>query len=107
MKEKNEPEFNNVINACEHFGLTNIMSFQHNQNEEVLAQFHATFFYNIYADEIHQMTERRHYHVDFMTFCWILGFGEEERGLTYIHDDPRVEIRDIAYMWIDKRGAYG
>ena len=37
MKEKNEPEFNNVINACEHLGLTNIMSFQYNWNEEVLA----------------------------------------------------------------------
>ena len=57
MKDKNEPEFNKVIKACEHFGLTDIMSFQHNWNEEVLAQFHATLYYDIYADEIHFMTE--------------------------------------------------
>ena len=37
MKEKNEPESNKVIKACGHFGFTNIMSFQHNWNEEVLA----------------------------------------------------------------------
>ena len=42
-----------------------------------------------------------------MTFSWILGFGEEERGFTYIHDEARAEIRDIAYMWINRRSADG
>ena len=107
MKEKNEPEFNRVIRACENFGLSNLMSFRYNWNEEVLAQFHATFFYDIYTNEIHWMTERRHYRVDFMTFSQILSFGEEERGFTYIHDEPRIEIRDIAYTWIDRRSANG
>ena len=53
------------------------------------------------------MTEGRHYHVDFVTFSRILGFGEEERSFTYIHDEARAKIRDIAYMWIDRRGADG
>ena len=53
MKAKNEPEFNKVIKACELFGLTDIISFRYNWNEKVLAQFHATFFYSIYTDEIH------------------------------------------------------
>ena len=43
MKEKNEPEFNKAIKACELFGLTDIMSFRYNWNEEVLAQYYATF----------------------------------------------------------------
>ena len=42
-----------------------------------------------------------------MTFSRILGFGEEEQGFTYIHDEARAEVRDIAYMWIDKRSADG
>ena len=75
------------------------MSFRYNWNEEVLAQFHATFFYDIYTDEIHWMNEGRHYYVDFVIFSRILGFSEE-CGFTYIHDEARVEIRDIAYMWM-------
>ena len=51
------------------------------------------------------MIEERYYRVDFVTFCWILDFGEEEQGFTCIHDEPRAEIHDIAYMWIDRRGA--
>ena len=61
MKEKNEPEFNRVIRACENFGISDLMSFRYNWNEEMLAQFHATFFYDIYTDEIHWMTEGWHY----------------------------------------------
>ena len=53
------------------------------------------------------MTEGWHYRVDFVTFSQILGFGEEEQGFTYIHDEARAEIYDIAYMWIDRRSAYG
>ena len=37
IKEKDDPEFNKVIKACELFGLTDIMSFRYNWNEEVLA----------------------------------------------------------------------
>jgi hypothetical protein len=53
------------------------------------------------------MTEGRYYRVDFVTFYQILGFDEEHRGFTYIHDKPRAEIHDIAYMWIDRRDANG
>jgi hypothetical protein len=73
----------------------------------VLAQFHATFFYDIVADEIHWMTEGRHYKIDYVTFSRLLGFSDEERGFTYIHDERRAEVRDIAYMLIDRRSADG
>ena len=53
------------------------------------------------------MTKGRHYRVDFVTFNWILGFGEKERGFTYIHDEARAEICDIAYIWTDRRGEDG
>ena len=53
------------------------------------------------------MTEGRYYRIDFVTFNRILGFREEERGFTYIHNEDRAEICDIAYMWIDRRSGDG
>ena len=53
------------------------------------------------------MTNGQHYRVDFVTFSQILGFGEEHRGYNYIHYEPRAEIRDISYMWRDRRIADG
>ena len=46
IQEKEEPEFDKVIKICDRFQLLDIMGFQYNWNEEVLAQFHATYFYD-------------------------------------------------------------
>ena len=107
MREKNDPDFNQAIPACERFSWTDIMAFKYDWNIEVLAQFHATYFYKSDIDEIHGMTEGRHYRVDFVTFSHILGFDEEHRGFSYIHDERRVEVREIAFMYPDGRSADG
>ena len=61
MQDKEEPEFDNVIKICDKFQLSDIMGFQYNWNEEVLAQFHATYFYDQTSDKIHWMTDGWHY----------------------------------------------
>jgi hypothetical protein len=53
------------------------------------------------------MIDGRHYHVDYTTFSQILGFGEEHRTYSHIHDELRAEIRDIRYMWRDSRAVDG
>ena len=44
--QEEEPEFDKVIKICNRFQLSDIMGFLYNWNEEVLAQFHATYFYD-------------------------------------------------------------
>jgi hypothetical protein len=53
------------------------------------------------------MIDGRHYRVDYTTFSQILGFGEEHRNYSHIHDEPRAEIKDIRYMWRDSRATDG
>jgi hypothetical protein len=77
------------------------MGFQYHYNEEVLAQFHATYFYDQSTYDIHWMTDGRHYRVDYTTFSRILGFGEGHQTYSHIHDEPRAEIHDIQYMCRD------
>jgi len=105
LLEKKDAEFDKVIRACERFELSELMAFRYDWNEEVLGQFHATYFYDQISDEVHWMTDGMHYRIDFVTFSRLLGFSEEHRGYSYIHDEARAEIRDIAYMWEDKRQA--
>ena len=82
--------------------MIDIMAFRYDWNIKVLAQFHATYFYKRDAYEIHH-----HYHVDFVTFSHILGFDEEHRGFSYIHDDRRADVREIAFMYLDSRSIDG
>ena len=97
LREKNDPDFNQTIQACERFGFTDIMAFRYDWNIEVLTQFHATYFYKRDTDEIHWMIEGCHYCVDFITFSRLLGFDEEHRGFSYIHDERRAEAREIVF----------
>ena len=83
------------------------MAFRYNWNIEVLAQFHTTYFYKYDTDEIHWMTEGQHYRVDFTTFSRILSFDEEHCGFSYIHDERRAKVREIAFMYLDGRDADG
>jgi hypothetical protein len=53
------------------------------------------------------MTEGRHYHGDFVTFNRILGFDEEHHGFSYIHDERRAEVREIAFVYLDSVTADG
>jgi hypothetical protein len=99
MRDKNEPEFNAAINTCERYDLTNIMGFRYNWNVEILAQFHSTYFWNRDSDEIHWMTDGRHYRISFINFCQILGFGEQHRTYSRIHQDNPFRVSDISHCW--------
>jgi hypothetical protein len=107
MRDKNEPEFNAAIDTCEKYELTNIMGFRYNWNVEILAQFHSTYFWNRDSDEIHWMTDGRHYRVSFITFCQILGFGQMHRTYSRIHQDNPFRVSDISHCWRDPSQADG
>jgi len=42
-----------------------------------------------------------------VTFSRILGFDEEHRGFSYIHDERRAEVKKIAFIYLDSRSADG
>jgi hypothetical protein len=81
LQDKEEAEFDKVIKICDRFQLSDIMGFQYHWNKEVLAQFHATYFYDQSTDDIHWMMDGQHYKVDYTIFRRILGFGEEHRPI--------------------------
>ena len=55
--QKKEPKFDKVIKVYDRFELSDIMGFQYNWNEEVLAQFHTTYFYDQSTYDIHWMMD--------------------------------------------------
>jgi hypothetical protein len=107
LQDKEEPKFNTAIRIYDRFELSDLMSFRYDWNEEILAQFHATYYWNKVTDELHWMTDGHHYHIDFVTFSWILGFGRVHRTYSCIHDENRVEISDNSCMWRDPHIADG
>src|SRR6266540_7069025 len=77
--------YDSVIEACEAFALKEIMAFRYNWNIEIIAQFHASFYFSNSDSTIHWTTNGIHFAVDFVTFaiCFDL--------------DPRI-CKEIRYM---------
>jgi hypothetical protein len=69
------PEAEDVLELIEKYKIRDLMGFKYVWNTEILAQFHATFFYDIDKDTILWMTERVHQKLDFVTFARLLRFG--------------------------------
>jgi hypothetical protein len=67
LQNKEEPKFNTTIRIYDRFEPLDLMYFRYDWNEEILAQFHATYYWNKVTDELHWMTDGRHYRIDFVT----------------------------------------
>jgi hypothetical protein len=82
--------------------MTDIMSFRYDWNKEILAQFHATYYWNREVDELQLMTDGQHYCIDFVTLCRILGFRHIHRGYERIHNVCCLEPMEVSFMWEDQ-----
>jgi hypothetical protein len=56
MKSKSDVHFNRILEVCEFHGITQLLSFRYNWNQEVITEFYATLFFD--------KRERENFHVD-------------------------------------------
>jgi hypothetical protein len=45
MRKKDAP-FNRIIEACDYRGITNLLQFHYNWNQEVITEFHSTLLFD-------------------------------------------------------------
>jgi hypothetical protein len=67
MEAKHDTIFVEVVVACRGKHLRDVMSFQKNWNNEIIAQFYATLYVEEWGDtrKFHWMTEGRRYEIHF------------------------------------------
>jgi hypothetical protein len=110
MKSKHDPIFNSVIAACMTKHLRDILAFKKNWNNEVIAQFYATVYFEEHGDtrKLHWMTESQWYEVSYAQFARLLCFGRKDASRQRIHTTLRLEARKIKFMYPkNKQGNFG
>ena len=90
MANKNSRVCDSVIEACEAFGLKEIMGFWYNWNTEIIAQFHASFYFSVSDNTIHWTTNGIHFAVDYRTFSRLLGLGSKDLERDQIHNEVKL-----------------
>jgi hypothetical protein len=82
MRQKKDMHFNRVFEACDLHGITDLLQFKCNWNQEIISEFYSTLFYDKKERIFLWMTNGRRFHVKLSQFAQIL-------GLSYQLDIPK------------------
>jgi hypothetical protein len=82
LRNKNDMHFNMILEACDLHGITDLLKFRYNWNQEIISEFYSTLFYDKKERIFMGMTNGRRFHVKLVQFAHIL-------GLSYQLDIPK------------------
>jgi hypothetical protein len=101
MENKHDPIFDRVIAACQAKHLRDILAFNKDWNNEVIAQFYATVCFEEHGDtrKLHRMTKSQWYEVSYSHFVRLFGFGRKDTSCPRIHLALKLEARKIKFMY--------
>jgi hypothetical protein len=99
FEKLNDPFFNHAIAKCKEFGLYDIMGFRYDWNEEILAQFHSSLFYDARKIAFFWTTKGVKYGVDYMTFSRLLGLGSEDEKRDPIHVEHQLKPNQLPALF--------
>jgi hypothetical protein len=63
MRNKKDTYFNRILEACDLHGITDLLLFRHNWNQEIISEFYSTIFYDKKERIFMWMTNGRRFHV--------------------------------------------
>jgi hypothetical protein len=69
MRNKKDMHFNRILEACDLYGITDLLQFRHNWNQEIISEFYSTLFYDKKGRIFMWMTNGRRFHVKLAQFA--------------------------------------
>jgi hypothetical protein len=101
MEGKHDVIFDEVVGACRAKHLRDVMAFQKNWNNEIIAQFFATFYVEERRDtrKFHCMTEGRRYEITFEQFARLFVFGQNDANHIKIHFASHLDTSRMRFMY--------
>jgi hypothetical protein len=101
MRNKNDMHFNRILEACYLHGITNLVHFRHNWNQEIISKFYSTLFYDKKERIFIWMTNGRMFHVK---LARILGLSSQLDIPKKLHFGWVMMPREMTPMYIQDGG---
>jgi hypothetical protein len=105
MRNKKNMHFNRILEACDLHEITQLLQFRHNCNQEVIAEFYSTLFYDKKERIFMWMTNGRRFHVQLSRFAQILGFSSHLDIPKKLHTGRVMTSREMAPLYIPGSGS--
>jgi hypothetical protein len=98
-EKKNCPAFTEVIVACEHHGIKDVMELKYDWNDEVILQFYSTLYLDEKSSKIFWTTEDEIYSISLVTFAAILSLQDDTHYPKKLHDNHVMELNWMHFMY--------
>jgi hypothetical protein len=105
MRNKKDIHFNKVLEACDLHEITELLQFRHNWNQEVIAEFYSTLFYDKKERVFMWMTNGKRFHVQLSRFAQILGLSSHLDILKKLHSGRVMIPREMTPLYISDSGS--
>jgi hypothetical protein len=104
MRKKKGMHFNRVLEACDLHGITDLLQFRHNWNQELIFEFYSTLFYDKKERIFLRMTNDRRFHVRLAQFAQILGLSSQLDIPKKLHSGRVIMPREMTHVYIQDGG---
>jgi hypothetical protein len=100
MRNKKDMHFNKILEACDFHGITDLLQFRHNWNQEVITDFYSTLFFDKKEMTFMWMTNGRRFNVKLSQFAQILGLSSQLNIPKKLHSEWVMMPREVTPMYI-------
>jgi hypothetical protein len=100
MKCKKDMHFNRILEACEFHGIIDLLLFRYNWNQEIIAEFYTTLFFDKKERIFMWMTNGRRFHIKLTQFAKILGLSAHLDIPKKLHTGRVMTPRKMTPMYI-------
>jgi hypothetical protein len=100
MRAKKDMHFNMILDACGPHAIIDLLQFRHNWNQEVIAEFYSTLFFDKKERIFMWMTNSRSFHVKLSQFAQILGLSSQLDIPKKLNSGRVMMPREMTLMYI-------
>jgi hypothetical protein len=105
MRNKKHMHFNRVLEACDLHEITGLLQFWHNCNQEVIAEFYSTLFYDKIERVFMWMTNGRRFHVQLTRFAQNLGLSSHLDISKKLHSGRVMMLSEMTPLYLPDSGS--
>jgi hypothetical protein len=104
MRNKKDMHFNMILETCDLHGITDLLQFRYNWNQEIISEFYSTLFYDKKEMIFMWMTNGRRFHVKLAQFAQILGLSSQLDIHKKLHSERVMMPREMTPMYVQDGG---
>jgi hypothetical protein len=104
MRNKKDMHFNRILEACDLYGITDLLQFMHNWNQEIISKFYSTLFYDKKERIFMWMINDRRFHVNLAQFAQIIGLSSQLDIPKKLHSRRVIMLREMTPMYVHDGG---